>query len=184
MGNADGGGGACLPMPSQRLAAAYITSLLDVSAPSSPDSADTGKTNAALTYLTQTRGLTTKTLRKYEYGVGRGYYNFPSSDPNSTARYVREECVTFPWIMRASEVNEQEELREPPGRFDWDEEDEEEEENEEEGPSEDAMEAKGQGDGDALLSQARGPWTTRRIKARSLNHKGHQRLDPPGGGWG
>ena len=180
VGNADsGGGGACLPMPSQRLAAAYITSLLDVSAPSSPDSATTGKTNAALTYLTETRGLTTKTLRKY--GVGRGYYNFPSSDPNSTARYVREECVTFPWIMRASEVNEQEELREPPGRFHWD---EEEEENEEEPSGENAIEAKGEGVGDAPLSQARGPWTTRRIKARSLNHKGHQRLDPPGGGWG
>lgn len=183
MGHADTGGGACLPMPSQRLAAAYITSLLDASASPSPDSANnTSKTNAALTYLTQTRGLSTKTLRKY--GVGRGYYNFPSSDPNSTARYVREECITFPWIMRASEVNEQEELREPPGRFDWDEEDDEEEEENEEEPSEDVIEAKDEGDGDAPLSQARGPWTTRRIKARSLNHKGHQRLDPPGGGWG
>ena len=189
------GGGACLPMPSQRLAAAYITSLLDVSSsPSSSDStaassSETTSANAALTYLTQTRGLTTKTLRKY--GVGRGYYNFPSTDPNSSARYVREECVTFPWIMRASEVNEQEELREPPGRFDWvEEEDEEEEEEKIENESEvkSAAEAESSAtrtsEGDAPLTKARGPWTTRRIKARSLNHKGHQRLDPPGGGWG
>ena len=201
-GGGGGGGGACLPMPSQRLAAAYITSLLDVSASSSDSTAaassetTNASANAALTYLTQTRGLTTRTLRKY--GVGRGYYNFPSSDPNSSARYVREECVTFPWIMRASDVNEQEELREPPGRFDWVEEEEEEEDDEEEkdaSGSDDATEAKSAAEaessaatrtseGDAPLTKARGPWTTRRIKARSLNHKGHQRLDPPGGGWG
>ena len=207
----------CLPMPSQRLAAAYITSLLDVSSTTANNdaaAADDGtsntnntntstnnhnnnnNTNNALKYLTETRGLTTKTLRKY--GVGRGYYNFPSNDPNSAAKYNREECVTFPWIMRASQVHEQEELREPPGRYEWVVEETvvvEEEEEEEESSNDDMDESKeraaeGAASASATtseqppLTEATGPWTTRRIKARSLKHKGHQRLDPPGGGWG
>eukprot|EP00957_Ditylum_brightwellii_P207997 15355454-Ditylum_brightwellii.AAC.1 len=36
---------------------------------------------------------------------------------------------------------------------------------------------------DQLLRE-KGPWKTRRIKARSLTDKSQQRLDPPGGGWG
>jgi len=185
----------CLPMPSKRLSAAYNTSLLDVRSSSNGDGANsdngtisTTDTNNALHYLTTVRALDTKTLRKY--GVGRGYYNFPSNNPNSSAKYVREECVTFPWIMRASEVHEQEELREPPGRFDW-----VDEEREDSSSSSSSGEVDGDGkneaerkendhDGEPPLEKATGPWITRRIKARSLNHKGHQRLDPPGGGWG
>jgi twinkle protein len=120
-------------MPSERLAACYISDLVD-----RPNS------NPVLEYLTNTRGLHKTTLRKY--GVGRANYNFPVKD----GQYKSAECVTFPWIMKASEVHEQEQLR--GSQFQYDE------------------------DNDKTV--------TRRIKARALEEKSWQRLDPPGGGWG
>jgi twinkle protein len=121
-----------LPMPSERLNSCYITSLLD-----QPGS------NASLEYLTNVRGFTTATLRKY--GVGRGTYNFPGED----GRFVPAECITFPWILPAAEVVEQEELR-----------------------------------GATIELPPNQAFVTRRIKARALENKAWQRLDPPGGGWG
>jgi twinkle protein len=130
---------APLPMPSKRLAACYISSLVD-----QPE------TNQVLDYLLNVRGLLKTTLRKY--GVGRATYNFPSKEPNSPNTYVAAECVTFPWIMRGSEVKEQEALR----GADYNSEQEQDEDH----------------------------YVTRRIKARALQQKAWQRLDPPGGGWG
>ena len=34
------------------------------------------------------------------------------------------------------------------------------------------------------ILQQHGPFVTRRLKARAVSNKAHQRLDPPGGGWG
>ena len=125
-------------MPPQRLAAAHITSLLDYrdegDGSDGPCTARGDGGNNALRYLTEERGLTTRTLRKY--GVGRAHYDFPSTNPGTASRYEKEECVTFPWIMRASEVNDQEGMREPPGRYDWAEEKEEEEKGEDGGKDE------------------------------------------------
>jgi twinkle protein len=121
-----------LPMPSERLNSCYITSLLDQPG-----------TNPSLEYLTKVRGFTTSTLRKY--GVGRGTYNFPGED----GRFVPAECITFPWILPAAEVVEQEELR-----------------------------------GATIELPPNQAFVTRRIKARALENKAWQRLDPPGGGWG
>lgn len=81
-----------LPMPSSRLQALYNSQLLD-----QPD-------NTVLQYLTETRGLTVKTLRKY--GIGRAKYSF-----NNDGAWEPVECVTFPWIMKASDISFQEELR-------------------------------------------------------------------------
>jgi len=133
---------SALPIPSQRLAACYISSLVD-----EPES------NQVLDYLIHVRGLLKRTLRKY--GVGRATYNFPSKEPNSGNCYVAAECVTFPWIMRASQVAEQEALR--GATFEWD--------SKNDASSDD-------------------PCVTRRIKARAMKEKAWQRLDPPGGGWG
>lgn len=127
-------------MPSPKLQATYITNLLDDTHESS---------QAALTYLTNTRGLTKQTLRKF--GVGLGSYRFPSVEPGQQNRFVKADCVTFPWIMKGSEVNEQESLR--GGEFHC---------------------------GDGEKEERRDPFVTRRIKARALNNKANQRLDPPG----
>jgi twinkle protein len=139
----------CLPMPSQRLAAIYISRLLDEKVES-----------PVLEYLTNVRGLLKTTLRKY--GVGRATYNFPSKEQQPGSQpYVPAECVTFPWIMRASQVAEQEELR---------------------GAS---YEYKSSNDKDCDDDDANeDPCVTRRIKARAFQEKSWQRLDPPGGGWG
>lgn len=121
-----------LPMPPARLNSCYITNLLD-----QPDS------NEALEYLNNVRGLKNSTLRTY--GVGRGTYNFPSQKGG----FVPVECITFPWILTATEVIEQEELR-----------------------------------GATIQLPPDQEFVTRRIKARALENKAWQRLDPPGGGWG
>ena len=121
-----------LPMPPERLNSCYISSLLDL--PSS---------NPVLDYLTNTRGLTKATLRKY--GVGRGTYNFPNED----GQFIPTECVTFPWILKTDEVVQQEEMR-----------------------------------GATVKFSEKQQYITRRIKARALQDKALQRLDPPGGGWG
>ncbi len=152
-----------LPMPSQRLQAAYITNLLE-------SSQKNASASEALQYLTETRGLTKQTLRKY--GVGLGSYNFPSNEPGKHGKYVRADCVTFPWIMRSSEVNEQELLRDC--SYNW-----EQQANVDGGD--------GDNDSDENRDESKkdmGPFVTRRIKARALNQKAWQRLDPPGGGWG
>jgi len=104
---------------------------------------------------------------------------------------VPANCVTFPWIMRAREVDEQEQLK--GGSFKW---------------GVDAIQSSSDADSSKksekkiislnkstgnqgiekcsrdYVETSQGPWVTRRIKARSLANKGWQRLDPPGGGWG
>jgi hypothetical protein len=122
-----------LPMPPKKLNSVYITKLFD------PTNSPTvnPKEYQALKYLTDVRGLTKSVLLKY--GVGCAHYNFPStiqqqgSSSNSHCNnnntnsiteennnnnsnkskigYVSSMCVTFPWLMRASEVAELEELR-------------------------------------------------------------------------
>ena len=135
---------SCLSMPSPKLQTTYITNLLDNKNDFNSSSA------TALKYLTEERGLTTQTLRKF--GVGLGSYQFPSIKPGQQNKFVRADCITFPWIMKASEINEQETLRGG------------------------AYKADNSTNGDG----ARDPFVTRRIKARSLTSKGNQRLDPPG----
>jgi len=149
-----------LPIPSTRLNALCISNLLDQ--PSKHG-------DRALEYLTKVRGLEKKTLRKY--GVGLKTYSFRSNEPGQHGKYVKSDCVTFPWIMRSSEVNEQENLR--GSSFEWDSGDQS---NSEKGESAftEVTQPK------HLLD----PFVTRRIKARSLDSKGWQRMDPPGGGWG
>ena len=136
-----------LPMPSPKLQATYITNLLD----NNQDTASTAS-QSALQYLTETRGLTKQTLRKF--GVGLGSYQFPSDQPGQHNRFVKADCITFPWIMKASEIQEQESLR--GGSFELE---------------------KKSDDGEETMKD---PFITRRIKARSLSNKGNQRLDPPG----
>lgn len=129
-----------LPMPSPKLQAAYISNLLD--------SGSSSISLSALEYLTKERGLTKQTLRRF--GVGLGTYQFPSVEPGQHNRFVKADCITFPWIMKASEVDEQETLR---------------------GGSYKVGQNKSSEDN---------PYVTRRIKARSLTNKANQRLDPPG----
>jgi hypothetical protein len=182
-----------LPMPSPRLQAAYITNLID--APPSQRKGESSPSSDALEYLTTTRGLTKQTLRKY--GVGLGSYNFPSNEPGKSHKYVRANCITFPWIMRAGEIEEQENLR--GGSYHW-------EKEESESGSKSKMDAKKsltelstadqdadevgesnkEDDDESRVEEVNplGPYVTRRIKARALEHKAWQRLDPPGGGWG
>lgn len=141
-----------LPMPSPKLQATYITNLLDNR---SNDTASSSSSDAALKYLTEVRGLTKQTLRKF--GVGLGSYQFPSIEPGQHNRFVSADCITFPWIMKASEVHEQETLR--GGSFKV--------------PSSHEKD-------NVNVDSLQDPFVTRRIKARSLSNKGNQRLDPPG----
>ena len=175
-GSGGGGGGmdAPLPMPSQRLQAAYITNLMD------------GKEmneKVALAYLTNKRGLTKQTLRKY--GVGLGVYNFPSNEPGQHGRYMKADCITFPWIMRASQIHIQESLRGSSYRWET-ETDTQAKEKVTISKEEDAADGGSNQDEDSRASVLAkdGPFVTRRIKARALDNKSWQRLDPPGGGWG
>ncbi|KAL7465656.1 hypothetical protein ACHAXS_007329 [Conticribra weissflogii] len=118
----NGNGGAkskveCLPMPSRKSSSIFSSRLFDPS--NSP--VNNAKEFEALEYLTKTRGLDKRVLRKY--GVGCANYKFfnnepSSSDSNSPSKvYVDSMCVTFPWIMRASEVATQEEFR--GATFEW-----------------------------------------------------------------
>jgi hypothetical protein len=86
----------CLPMPPKKVTSLHSTRLFDATAPS--------KEYEAYKYLTEVRGLNPSVLRKY--GVGCASHNFPTKEG-----YVGSMCVTFPWLMRESEVAEQEELR-------------------------------------------------------------------------
>eukprot|EP01082_Thalassiosira_pseudonana_P001938 g1765.t1.1.5e174188 g1765 g1765.t1 contig11:19512-22188(+) len=97
----------CLPMPPKKVVSLHSARLFH------PDNSPTTNVQEykVLQYLTNTRGLDRSVLRKY--GVGCASYNFHSKDGStvSGASYVSSMCVTFPWLMRAGEVREQEELR-------------------------------------------------------------------------
>jgi twinkle protein len=159
-----------LPLPSPRLQALYSSQLLDH--PKQGDTTTTKETtnttstteewgqNRALQYLLNERGLTVQTLRKY--GVGRAQYSFPTKDKHE---WVQAECVSFPWIMRVSEVEYQEELR---------------------GAAVQKSDTKSTSTTreSTTTKQQKDTFVTRRIKARALDDKSWQRMDPPGGGWG
>ena len=96
-----------LPMPEPRKSGYYSSKLLDPNPNNNnnDDDSDTEpKTNSALEYLNKVRGLNKMTLRKF--GVGLAEYDFPTD-----TGYVKTECITFPWIMKASDVRTQESLR-------------------------------------------------------------------------
>ena len=97
----------CLPMPPLKSNSIHTSRLFDPTNSSTNNS----KEYQALEYLTQTRGLERRVLRKY--GVGCANYKFLSNENNSdgSSLYVSSMCVTFPWVMRAKEVEAQEELR-------------------------------------------------------------------------
>lgn len=188
-GNASGTE-ACLPMPPTRLSGLYSSRLLDeVKKPSENEMiqnakgntkiSDAGK-NDPLRYLTEVRGLNTKTLRKY--GVGRASYRFPSDKQGGG--YQDSECITFPWIMRESDVRTQEAMRGANFELNGDNKelangisDKRNASNENASKSNDGEKSDGN-------EAPTGPFVTRRIKARALERKSWQRLDPPGGGWG
>lgn len=175
---------APLPMPQARLSACYSSLLLDA-----PGDTPTKKVipNPALQYLTETRGLTRATLRKY--GVGRATYKFP----DNKGAYQATECISFPWIMRASDVHEQETLRgsqfavvdttpTPTTTTSLGPQDEDASTTEP-SPLENDPSLLDPADA-ASPTPPTGKFVTRRIKVRALESKAFQRLDPPGGGWG
>lgn len=162
----------CLPIPQPRLSGLYSSHLLDQE--------NSEGMNYVLDYLLNTRGLDRKTLRKY--GVGRAIYKFPSEHGG----YQDAECVTFPWMMRASEVQFQEMLRGATFVIP-----EQNVANKAEAnptkKSSDQNEANAEAsakDQTPDKEKPTGSFVTRRIKARAVDHKAWQRLDPPGGGWG
>ena len=164
---ASGGSEACLPMPPTRLSGLYSSRLLDPMTNTTPNKTESkSKTpeNDPLEYLTKVRGLNTKTLRKY--GVGKAAYRFPSDKQGGG--YKEAECITFPWIMRESDIKTQEEMR--GATFE---------------ANSDSKESEKKNDSNVTSGDApTGAFVTRRIKARALERKSWQRLDPPGGGWG
>ena len=142
---------SALPMPSQKQQNGYSDALERLE----PD----GKQNVALAYLLNVRKIDLKTLKKY--GIGRAFYSFPSND-----KYIEAECVTFPWMMDAQMLQEQDELigikdSKPTSKINM----KDKKDNVKDKPK-------------------NSPFLLRRIKARSVQNKGWQRLDPPGGGWG
>jgi twinkle protein len=143
--------------------------------------------NDPLRYLTEVRGLNTKTLRKY--GVGRAAYRFPSDKQGGG--YQEAECITFPWIMRESDVKSQEAMRGATFELNSGNKDSSSSKTTElttqassdeksDSNTDDNKNEKESNDNDVPT----GPFVTRRIKARALERKSWQRLDPPGGGWG
>ena len=237
-----------LPMPPKKLNSIYTTKLLNPT--NSPTS--NNQEYKALQYLLIKRGLSKNVLTKY--GVGCASYNFPSKDKTKgSVEYVPSMCVTFPWLMRESEVKEQEELR--GAEYVWKSEDNGDVND---GDSKDAKKedskqvqkmqavkkkstsemtplerlryrqekkarakaakdeeeatllaqqtgkvdlkktlqelgvatAQDEFQSDRLVSSDEdaeslyGPYISRRIKVRSIEQKGWQRLDPPGGGFG
>jgi twinkle protein len=151
----------CLPLPKQRLSGYFSSRLLDPQ--------HQGEENRVLDYLLHERGLNRKTLRKY--GVGRAIYKFASDHGG----YHDAECVTFPWIMRASDVQAQENLRGASFVVS-----NENSTNQEKPTAQEAESSVEDNDTEAPT----GSFVTRRIKARAIDQKSWQRLDPPGGGWG
>lgn len=124
-----------LPMPPQDLQKLVIGNLM------------TKTSCAAMDYLVNVRGLTTQTLIKY--GVGMAEYKFANKD----GAWQASECVTFPWLLKVSDLVEQERLRGATVDAEW----------KDKNPDTFAL---------------------RRIKARSIEQKSWQRMDPAGGGWG
>jgi len=180
----------CLPMPPRRLQAVYSTDLF------TKDEV-TGQINSVLDYLVNTRGLTQSTLRKY--GVGKAHYAFPDDH----GQWVKADCVTFSWIMSLKDIEYQESLRgakfvyenhEPPSGIDSSTTAEAKQEGDkgillkssdpapsEDSPNEDKSTAT---DAETPVDPKEQVFVTRRIKARALEQKAWQRLDPPGGAWG
>lgn len=170
----------CLPLPAARLSGYYSTRLLDEEGNSSGKdtaSGSAGAHNSVLHYLETVRGLHKTTLRKY--GVGRATYKFPSD----RGGYQDAECVTFPWIMRESDVQTQEALRGSTFVL-------ESELKSNQGAASNPNDKKQtkkqtpQTDPQAPPTVPTGTFVTRRIKVRAIEQKSWQRLDPPGGGWG
>lgn len=156
---------SCSPMPNERLSAAYISALYNTSDPSA---------KSALQYLTEVRGISRSVLRKY--GVGLSVYQFPCPE---SGKYIPTECISFPWIMRGSEISEQETLK---GQmFRW-----RDEVERRRGPnsSDDTKEVEEEQSPEEVerrrIEKECGPWMIRRIKARAIHNKAAQRLDPPG----
>lgn len=175
---------APLPLPKPRLQACYNSNLLPKPAEALPDSSGfpaatetnsitsdtsaTGEENnpksscKVLKYLQETRGFELRTLCKY--GVGKAIYQFPSE---KNGQYVSTECITFPWLMKVKDIQEQEALRGA------------------EFPVRAKTERGAEGATDILNeTMDEDVFVTRRIKVRALEQKSWQRLDPAGGGWG
>ena len=217
----------CLPMPPARLSGFYSSRLLDH--PNNDDSKNIDSNNDSnnnsnnsnsnitnkndvLRYLTEVRGLNTKTLRKY--GVGKGAYQFPC---DVSGGYRETECITFPWIMRESDIKLQESLRgatfamsAPPipvvpeaaaaaaaaaaviGDISANDDQEENKKDKKESTAAATAATAAASKitpGNNITGEIKdevptGAFVTRRIKARALEKKAWQRLDPPGGGWG
>ena len=214
----------CLPMPPARLSSFYSSRLLDH--PNNDDSKNSDSNNDnnnnsnnsnsnitnkndVLRYLTEVRGLNTKTLRKY--GVGKGAYQFPC---DVSGGYRETECITFPWIMRESDIKLQESLRgatfamsAPPipvvpeaaaaaaaviGDISANDDQEENKKDKKESTAAATAATAAASKitpGNNITGEIKdevptGAFVTRRIKARALEKKAWQRLDPPGGGWG
>eukprot|EP00984_Skeletonema_dohrnii_P007446 scaffold2701_cov137-Skeletonema_dohrnii-CCMP3373.AAC.5 len=117
-----------LPMPHTKLNSLHSSRLFD------PRNSSTHNIPEYKTmqYLQHTRGLTRSVLRKY--GVGCAEYKFPSKKKGKGGNgggmeYVSSTCVTFPWLMRQGEVQEQEELR--GAQYVWRKDDEDEDEDSE-----------------------------------------------------
>lgn len=178
----------CLPLPTPRLSGYYSSRLLDDN--NNKNSVEGGADCNVLTYLETARGLTKSTLRKY--GVGRATYKFPSEQGG----YQDAECVTFPWIMRESDVQLQESLRGATFKVTKNNNNDDKDvgntdsEDEKQGKSDEHTTVQTTKEGDSGLvssdatSAPTGAFVTRRIKVRALQQKSWQRLDPPGGGWG
>jgi twinkle protein len=126
---------APLPMPPQHLQKLTVGNLM------------ARTKSATMDYLVNVRGLTTTTLMKY--GVGMAEYKFADND----GVWQATDCVTFPWILKVSDMAEQERLRGATMDAEW----------KDKGPDTLAL---------------------RRLKARSIERKSWQRMDPAGGGWG
>jgi hypothetical protein len=187
----------CLPMPPTRLSGLYSSRLLDdmkntnenesnQNKNSDVKKSDVGK-NEPLQYLTEVRGLNTKTLRKY--GVGRAAYRFPSDKQGGG--YQEAECITFPWIMRESDVRMQEAMRGATFELKSDNSDSSSSKTTEltTGAASEKKNVANANETDDTKNPNNndvptGPFVTRRVKARALERKSWQRLDPPGGGWG
>ena len=151
-----------LPMPHPKLNSIHSSALFSppsttntTNSSNNKNSKNAPNSNKAMQYLLQTRGLSKSVLRKY--GVGCATYKFPSNsihhhhhhNNKSTIgdngrmkmEYVNSTCITFPWLMRQSEVEELEELRGV--RYVW-----RKEENNEEDHVEDSEDEDGEEEGD------------------------------------
>lgn len=156
----------CLPLPQPRLTGLYSSQLMDP---------QNQRNNSVLDYLLDVRGLDRKTLRKY--GVGRATYKFPADQGG----YQDAECVTFPWIMRESDVQAQEKLRGATFVL------LKESGAKNEATNDDKATKPSTKDDESVVVDRdipTGSFVTRRIKARAVRNKAWQRMDPPGGGWG